>query len=66
MNGEIAMKHSCRNCGVKERCLKRSYLLFMLYIVTGHMNELTEEVRENFSGEENCEHWLAATPAAPV
>lgn len=51
------MKRSCVNCGVKNTCLKRSLGIFLLYIQTGRSNELTENVRENFSCAYDCDHW---------
>ena len=51
------MERSCVNCGVKGICLKRSLGIFLLYIQTGRINELTESVRENFSCAADCDHW---------
>ncbi len=52
------MKHRCDSCGAKARCLKRSYLIFLLYIVTGRINELTPQVKDNLCCEDDCEHWM--------
>lgn len=51
------MERSCVNCGVKSTCLKRSLSIFLLYIQTGRINELTEDVREKFSCAADCDHW---------
>lgn len=51
------MDKSCVNCGVKGTCLKRSLGIFLLYIQTGRSNELTENVRDNFSCAADCDHW---------
>ena len=51
------MERSCVNCGVKSTCLKRSMGIFLLYIQTGRINELTENVRENFNFASDCDHW---------
>ena len=51
------MERSCVTCGVKSTCLKRSMGIFLLYIRTGRINELTETVRENFNCDSECDHW---------
>lgn len=51
------MEHSCTSCGVKSTCLKRSLGIFLLYIRTGRIDELTPEARENFCVAAPCEHW---------
>lgn len=52
------MKHTCNTCAGKARCLKRSYLIYLLYIVTGRSKELTADVRDNICVEEECKNWL--------
>ena len=49
---------SCKRCGRKATCLKRSATIFVLYIRTGRMNELTESVRENLDCSSDCEHYV--------
>lgn len=51
------MERSCVTCGAKSTCLKRSMGIFLLYIRTGRINELTETVRENFNCASECDHW---------
>ena len=51
------MERSCVTCGIKSTCLKRSMSIFLLYIRTGRINELTETVRENFNCASECDHW---------
>lgn len=51
------MERNCVTCGVKSTCLKRSMGIFLLYIRTGRINELTETVRENFNCASECDHW---------
>ncbi len=58
------MKHACDTCGAKPRCLKRSLLIFQLYIVTGRSRELTPEVHEDICIEDDCEHWIPFAPTA--
>jgi len=50
---------NCQICGRKATCLKRSATIFVLYIQTGRMNELTESVRENLDCSADCSHWIA-------
>ena len=50
---------NCKVCGRKSTCLKRSASIFVLYIQTGRMNELTETVRENLDCSAGCSHWTA-------
>ena len=52
------MDKSCNDCGIKDTCLKRTFGIFLLYIRTGRISELTPEVEENFSVAEQCENWL--------
>lgn len=52
------MENSCNNCRIKDTCLKRTLDIFLLYIRTGRISELTPEVKENFSVAERCENWL--------
>ena len=40
---------SCKNCLHKNNCLIRSGTLYQLYIVSGRFDELTDEVKNNFS-----------------
>ena len=51
------MERSCVTCSAKSTCLKRSMGIFLIYIQTGRINELTETVRENFNCAADCEHW---------
>ena len=50
---------NCQICGRKATCLKRSATIFVLYIQTGMMNELTESVRENLDCSADCSRWTA-------
>lgn len=50
---------NCKVCGRKSTCLKRSASIFVLYIKTGRMNELTESVRENLDCCAGCSPWIA-------
>jgi hypothetical protein len=52
------MDKSCNDCGIKDTCLKRTLGIFLLYIRTGRISELTPEVKESFSIAEQCENWL--------
>lgn len=52
------MDKSCNDCGIKDTCLKRTFGIFLLYIRTGRISELTPEVKEYFSVAEQCENWL--------
>ena len=49
---------NCKICGRKSTCLKRSASIFVLYIQSGRMNELTESVRENLDCSANCEYYV--------
>ena len=51
------MEKNCCNCSVKDTCLKRTLAIFMLYIQTGRMAELTPEVKEKFCITEECKNW---------
>ena len=51
------MERCCVSCGVKSTCLKHSMGIFLLYIQTGRINELTEDVRENINCTSDCDHW---------
>lgn len=52
------MEKSCNNCNVKDTCLKRTLGIFLLYIRTGRISELTPDVKENFCVTDQCENWL--------
>ncbi len=52
------MKHRCNTCGIRAGCLKRSLLIFFLYIVTGRSRELTQEIKDNISVEDDCCDWV--------
>lgn len=45
--GDI-MEKSCNTCGVKDACLKRTLGIFLLYIRTGRIAELTPAVKAHF------------------
>lgn len=49
---------SCKICKRKNTCLKRSTIIFTLYIQTGRFDELTEEIRENFDCSSDCPVYL--------
>lgn len=51
------MKKNCVNCDIKHTCLKRSLCIFLLYIQTGRVDELTEDIRKNFSCDADCDYW---------
>ena len=51
---------SCKNCLHKSNCLIRSATLYQLYIVSGRSDELTEDVKNNFSCCKNCTTWKEA------
>ena len=51
---------SCKNCLHKSNCLIRSSTLYKLYIVSGRSDELTEDVKNNFSRCKNCTTWKEA------
>lgn len=51
------MEKSCNSCGVKDTCLKRTLGIFLLYIRTGRIAELTQEVKDNFCISDQCENW---------
>lgn len=55
------MKNSCNNCGIKDTCLKRTLGIFVLYVQTGRIAELTSEVKEQFCVAEECENWTPKT-----
>ena len=57
------MEKSCNTCRVKDTCLKRTLGIFLLYIRTGRISELTPEVKENFCVAEPCENWLPVQSA---
>lgn len=52
------MEKSCNNCNVKDTCLKRTLGIFLLYIRTGRISELTPEVKETFCVSDQCDNWL--------
>ena len=51
------MEKSCNSCSVKDTCLKRTLGIFLLYIQTGRIAELTPEVKDNFCVSDQCENW---------
>lgn len=51
------MERNCKNCAVKSTCLKRSMGIYVLFIQTGRINELTESVKDNFCCASDCENW---------
>lgn len=51
------MENTCNNCSIKDTCLKRTLGIFMLYIQTGRIAELTPEVKEQFCIAEECNSW---------
>lgn len=51
------MERNCKNCAIKNTCLKRSMCIYLLFIQTGRINELTESVKENFCCTTDCENW---------
>lgn len=52
------MKRLCNTCVLTETCLKRTLGIFLLYIRTGRIAELTPAVKDNFCVAEECENWL--------
>lgn len=54
----MSREKNCKICGRKSTCLKRSASIFVLYIQTGRMNELTADVRENLDCSANCEYYV--------
>lgn len=51
---------SCKNCLHKSNCLIRSATLYQLYIVSGRSDELTEDVKNNYSCCRDCTTWKEA------
>ena len=51
---------SCKNCLHKSNCLIRSATLYQLYIASGRFDELTEDVKNNFSCCRDCATWKEA------
>ena len=54
---EKTNEKSCRNCLHKSNCLIRSATLYQLYIVSGGSDELTEDVKNNYSCCRDCATW---------
>lgn len=52
------MEKSCNTCGLKDTCLKRTLGIFLLYIRTGRIAELTPAVKDTSCIAEECENWL--------
>ena len=51
---------SYQNCLHKSNCLIRSATLYQLYIASGRSDELTEDVKNNYSCSRNCATWKEA------
>ena len=51
---------SCKNCLHKSNCLIRSATLYQLYIASGRSDELTDDVKNNFSCCRDCATWKEA------
>lgn len=57
---EKVNEKSCKNCLHKSNCLIRSATLYQLYIASGRSDELTGDVKNNFSCCRDCATWKEA------